>query len=62
MARPKNNHFCLRLSEDKTVVELIVKTASPEQAIELYDKLEQVLIELTRVDLELDWQDDNPDS
>ena len=61
MARPKNNFYTLRLSEDETTVELIVTASSKERAIQLYEQIEQLLIELTRVDLELDWQDDNPD-
>jgi hypothetical protein len=64
MTRPKNNNFRLTLSEDKTVVQLTVTASSPEKAIELYEKLEQAIVELMRTDLELDWQDnqDNPDS
>ncbi|MEH1817300.1 MAG: hypothetical protein V7L09_33555 [Nostoc sp.] len=60
MTRPKNNHFRLVLSEDKTVVQLTVKASSPEKAIELYQKLEQAILEMMRVDLEVDWQEDNP--
>ena len=61
MTRPKNNHFCLTLSEDKTVVQLTVSASSPEKAIEFYDLLEKALLELMRVDLELDWEEDNQD-
>ncbi|MEH2214371.1 hypothetical protein [Nostoc sp.] len=62
MPRPKNNHFRLALSEDKTVVQLTVSASSLEKAIELYEKLEQAILEMMRVDLELDWQEDNPDT
>ncbi|MDZ8067769.1 MAG: hypothetical protein RMY64_19455 [Nostoc sp. DedQUE08] len=62
MSRPKNNNFRLSLSEDKTVVQLTVSASSREKAIELYEKLEQAILEMMRADLELDWQEDNPDS
>ncbi|MDZ8096711.1 MAG: hypothetical protein RMZ42_32955 [Nostoc sp. DedQUE05] len=62
MARSKNNNFRLSLSEDKTVVQLTVSASSREKAIELYEKLEQAILEMMRADLELDWQEDNPDA
>ncbi|MDZ8227026.1 hypothetical protein [Nostoc sp. ChiVER01] len=61
MTRPKNNNFRLTLSEDKTLVQLTVKVSSPEKAAELYEGLEQVIIQMMRVDLELDWEEDHPD-
>ena len=62
MTRAKNNHFRLALSEDKTVVQLTISASSPEKAIELYEGIEQVIIQMMRVDLELDWEEENPDS
>lgn len=62
MVRPKNNHFHLTLSEDKTVVQLTVNASTPEKAIVLYEMLEKVLVEMMRADLETDWHDDNPDA
>ncbi|MBE9210227.1 hypothetical protein IQ244_29240 [Nostoc sp. LEGE 06077] len=61
MGRPRTNHVRLTLSEDEMTVELTVRTSSRERAIEFYEKIEQALIELMRLDLEVDWQQDNPD-
>jgi hypothetical protein len=52
----KDNHIRLTLSEDEKTVQLTIQAASPEKAMEYYLALERLMVELTRVDLELDWQ------
>lgn len=61
MPKPITNHVRLTLSEDEMTVELTVRTLTRERAIEIYEKIEQALVELMRADLEINWQDDNPD-
>lgn len=60
MVRPKDTHIRMAISDDlKTIV--IQVHSTPQMALNLYDKLEQILLEALRLDLETDWQDDNPD-
>lgn len=52
MNQPRNNHFSLRLGKDQTNIEITILTASPDKAIKIYERLEQILIDLTRADLD----------
>jgi hypothetical protein len=52
MNKPKNNLFSLRLGKDQTNIELTILASSPEKAVKIYDKLEQILIDLTRANLD----------
>ncbi|MFN6488350.1 MULTISPECIES: hypothetical protein [unclassified Nostoc] len=61
MSEPKNL-FHLGLKDQESIVELTIRACSPEMAVKIYESLELWLIELQRIDLENDWQqDDNPD-
>lgn len=47
-------YFHLKLSEDETVVELIVHAGSKERAILLYEGLEKIINQLCQADLKLE--------
>ena len=62
MGRPKNTNVRMGLSEDQKTIVIQVDCSTPQLAVKLYEKLESLLMEALREDLENDWQDDNPDS